>query len=897
MAEDTRDRQSMGASRSLATTPYQINYTYGRPVEGIVRGTGADWFGPLNPLSPIAPPDVKGRILDFMSGYNLNVQPRTNEAITFPMLRAFADSYDLLRLVIETRKDQLARLKWTISPTEHATKSDEELKDKVREIELFLRRPDRVHFWDEWLRMVLEDLFVLDAPSIHRRKTYGGDLYSLEPIDGGTIKRVIDDWGRTPEYPIPAYQQVLKGYPAVDYTTRDLLYKPRNIRTHKVYGYGPVEQIIMTVNIGLRRQTWQLESFTAGNIPEALIGTPDTWTPDQIKTFQVWFDSMLEGNTAERRRARFVPGAIAKGYMPTKPTELFGEAEEWLARVVCFAFSISPQPFLKMMNRATAETAQETAVSEGLAPVQNWVKGLIDTIIMDDFGETDLEFMWAEEDELDPGIKSQIIDREVGSGLLTMNDGRREKGLAPYTDPEADRPMLRTASGYVPVYLTPEEKKQKEEMAAAIANGDGPPPPGTKKEDDPEANTEADVEVADVTEDDEGVAEKSDRPFGVAGADGLKKAVAKQYVDPDRKKIIKIKSRLATRLHAVLVRLGVSVSSQIETILGKLAKADDEPEFEWGDIDIEDVLNQLDLDIILDAEEALSDAMKDTYKDSGKEAIAQIGAKTSDDIVNVVNDRAVEWAENNAAELVGLGDGEYSLSHATRDMLRTTISDGLKGNLSNLQIAEEIKNTYAFSEERAELIAMTEIASANSHGALAGYEEVANQGVKVRKSWLILEDACDICHENEDAGVIELDEQFPSGDDAPPAHPHCRCVLVPEVEDSPAEKLDNRDDMAQYFPVVESLRDPIWAMGGSEEATKEREAALLQFVPFDQCVATQVYCDHDKVNLYIADPTAKGFAPMVHKIGDRYAIQDGHHRAVASKLSGNRGMSMNVREI
>lgn len=482
MAANDRDNQSSGRKTSLAdaNNPYQLNYRFNMDA-GIVRGTGSDWFGPLNPIEPTAPDSVKGRVLDFPSGYNLTIQTRAYEAITFSQLRGFAESYDLLRLVIESRKDQMARLQWNIVLRDHAKDraKDPATLEMIQRIERFFVRPDGVHFWADWIRMIMEDLLVLDAPSIYRRRTYGGDLYALEPIDGGTIKRVIDDWGRTPQYPSPAYQQVLKGFPAIDYTTRELIYRPRNNRTHKIYGLSPVEQIVMTINIGLRRQIWQLQSFTEGNIPEALIGTPSTWTPDQIRSFQDWFDGMLEGNTGERRRARFVPGEVAKGYVPTKNGELFGAAEEWLARVVCYAFSVSPQPFIAMMNRATAETAQETAVQEGLAPLQQWVKGLIDSIIMDDFGTEDLEFQWFDEEELDPSVKSQILDREVGSGLLTMNEARAEKGLDPFDHEDANRPMFKSAMGYSPIFQTPEEEAAAEEMRAQISGeaptGEGPP--------------------------------------------------------------------------------------------------------------------------------------------------------------------------------------------------------------------------------------------------------------------------------------------------------------------------------------------------------------------------------------------------------------------------------------
>ena len=87
---------------------------------------------------------------------------------------------------------------------------------------------------------------------------------------------MIDDWGRTPQpyrgadgatvYP-PAYQQVLKGLPAVNYSARDIIYRPRNGRAHRIYGYSPVQQVLMTVNIGLRRQLWQLDYFPKARSP------------------------------------------------------------------------------------------------------------------------------------------------------------------------------------------------------------------------------------------------------------------------------------------------------------------------------------------------------------------------------------------------------------------------------------------------------------------------------------------------------------------------------------------------------------------------------------------------------------------------------------------------------
>ena len=157
------------------------------------------------------------------------MQPRTGEAITFPMLRALADSYDLLRLVIETRKDQVVKMNWQVKPM--GEKGNGKKDTRIEALQAFFRFPDRVHSWQAWLRILLEDMLVIDAPTVYPRLTNAGDIYAFEPVDGGTIKIILDANGRLPAPPDPAYQQILsKVAPATEYTTERLVYIPRNPR-------------------------------------------------------------------------------------------------------------------------------------------------------------------------------------------------------------------------------------------------------------------------------------------------------------------------------------------------------------------------------------------------------------------------------------------------------------------------------------------------------------------------------------------------------------------------------------------------------------------------------------------------------------------------------------------
>ena len=257
----------------------------------------------------------------------------------------------------------------------------------------------------------------------------------LEPIDPGNVKKLINVDGRTPLPPEPAYQQAVKGMPATQYTVDEMVYAARNQRTNRIYGYGPVEQVLTTVNIALRRQLSQLEYYTAGSIPDMIIGVPETWTPDQIAQFQTWWDSILSGNTAERRRARFVPGGVNPVALNAERVK--DEWDDWLARIVCYAFSLPYEALVREVNRATAETSREASLEQGLEPLKLWWKDVMDELIERAYGAADLEFVYEDEEINDPSVKAQVWRTMTGGKAWAKpSEAREAYGLPP--DPEMD---------------------------------------------------------------------------------------------------------------------------------------------------------------------------------------------------------------------------------------------------------------------------------------------------------------------------------------------------------------------------------------------------------------------------------------------------------------------------
>ena len=103
------------------------------------------------------------------------------------------------------------------------------------------------------------------------------------------------------------------------------------------------------------------------------------------------------------------------------------------------------------MNRATADNQSAQAEDEGLEPTKEWVKDLIDEIIAEEFASPDLELAWLDEDEADPKGLEAVLEGRVKLGAVTLNEMRDALGLDPYTNAAADRPMVLTATGYVPI--------------------------------------------------------------------------------------------------------------------------------------------------------------------------------------------------------------------------------------------------------------------------------------------------------------------------------------------------------------------------------------------------------------------------------------------------------------
>lgn len=123
-----------------------------------------------------------------------------------------------------------------------------------------------------------------------------------------------------------------------------------------------------------------------------------------------------------------------------------------------------------------------------------------------------------------------------------------------------------------------------------------------------------------------------------------------------------------------------------------------------------------------------------------------------------------------------------SIDATSREKVRAIIARGVEAADSTDDIVRALRREFAGWGQRANLIARTETAFAwesTAHDVL-----VAN-GWHGRV-WLTAKDErvdaggfSGPCVDNEAAGVVPLDQAFPSGAMYPPEHPMCRCTTAP----------------------------------------------------------------------------------------------------------------------
>ena len=169
---------------------------------------------------------------------------------------------------------------------------------------------------------------------------------------------------------------------------------------------------------------------------------------------------------------------------------------------------------------------------------------------------------------------------------------------------------------------------------------------------------------------------------------------------------------------------------------------------------------------------AVTTAEKNVFAQALEDAITraadQLKADLKSDAV-ISGDKMTQYLEDHSLEKL---TGDWNTE--TLSQLRNAVADSYSSGGTADDIEAALKATVSkFSDYRAQMIAQTEVNDAYNYGR----RQLADAAGMDEKAWDPDGEACEVCMENVDAGWIPIDEDFPSGDDGPTAHPNCDCSL------------------------------------------------------------------------------------------------------------------------
>src|SRR3972149_451169 len=376
--------------------------------------------------------------------------------VAFQTLRDFADYYPIARAAVEYRKAQITQLDWNAIPvdaTPENYKNKKNLED-AKKIKEFFKYPTgkKDSSFTLWIKQILEDLLVIDAVAIYRRRNRRGDIIGYLPIDAATIELILDQDGTTPEFPADAYIQKIQGMEKARLTTDDLIYSMMSPRTHNAYGFAALETLIITVRTALKLQAYSLGQLTEGNVPEGFVTLPRdiASSKDQLKEWQEAWGALISGGPRMQRELEFLPEGMK--YEPTIQASdmIFERFEKWLAISTCSVFGVPPMAIGLTFetNRSTAQVAWEAGKERGLFPPALFIKELMDRMVQEDLN---YKFRAFNRGNLNPTNKREeadVVKILVNSGLLAIDEWRMGENLPPTG---ASDPLIMTPVG--PIFV------------------------------------------------------------------------------------------------------------------------------------------------------------------------------------------------------------------------------------------------------------------------------------------------------------------------------------------------------------------------------------------------------------------------------------------------------------
>lgn len=398
--------------------------------------------------------------------------PRFDDLLTVRIL----EDTPQVSLPLNTVKEQIVNTSWNVSPT--VENPSQEHEDAVEEIEYWLdghfnRNKQKLsHF----MRRYVHDLLTIDTGVVEKVPTSTAvfddgshALKSIYNVDGLTMSKELDDYGRQPLPPDTAYwkfghnvsfarldpEQVetykeliqeyspgvmyyrgLKDKSPIPFSRDEILWTELNPRppNKSAYGFGIVQQIKRWIEILLNQDISNITHFNQDEIPKGILNIQAN-NRNQLERTRDYIRDELKGKTDHNML--ILGGGDENQWIPTQESlkELqYLESQRWYNQLVWMMFGLNESQIgFDVGSRATAEEFRRQVFLQTTEPMLDTIAEEWNTYILPYLEaywwcDGELEFTWEIEDPDMEKLHRERQQQDLQTGVATINDVLRERG-------------------------------------------------------------------------------------------------------------------------------------------------------------------------------------------------------------------------------------------------------------------------------------------------------------------------------------------------------------------------------------------------------------------------------------------------------------------------------------
>ena len=563
------------------------------------------------------------------------------------------------------------------------------------------------------------------------------ELYSLRP-DWITIQT-------NGEGKITNYKYRLANGQTADFSPEDIIHFKQLNPQSSLYGSPTVKSAMATVESSVYSTRWNRNFFKNQAIPATLVITKTKMTTQGKQEFRKRWEDKYQG-TANAHKLGFLDGEVEiRNLMASVKDMDFPNLTKSTKEDVLLSFGV-PKAILGIegMNRAEAEALIYTFLSETIEPkIRDMVESL-NMFLVPEFGsDLYLDFVDPTPENRDGTTKE--YESALKNNWLLINEVRDKEGLPPI-DGGWDF--------YLPISMIPAGSK-KEEVKMIKMGGT------TKKKYD-----EAKLKKNQDRLKEKVLTGKRALKLKMELKDVLIKSVKERTPQPMSKKQ-KLKwweehnavlqsdinlFRVFTR--GLLKNQETRIKEGVESIIESRNIKKVPNLVNW------DIENRIFFEMSVPV-------FTDITKRRGKRAADLIGTRfeLTEGVVKEINKKAMVFAEE--------------VNSTTKKKLRKALGEGVSAGEGIPQLSDRVEDVFKDrTKYEAERIARTEVSSVSNSAEVEAYKQ---SGVIEKKEWLAEPDACPICAALS-GEIVKVNKTFSDGLSAPPAHPNCRCAILPVIE-------------------------------------------------------------------------------------------------------------------